>query len=96
MLQRLLEQIKIQPVGNKIATGLLTGKTFVLTGTLPSLTRARAKALIKQAGGRVAESVSRITDYVLAGAAPGEKLIQAQTLDVPVIGEKEFLELTKS
>jgi DNA ligase (NAD+) len=73
--------------------GLFAGKTFVLTGTLPSLTREDATERIEQAGGRVSGSVSKKTTYVLAGADPGSKLAKAESLSVPVIDEAEFLKL---
>ncbi|MDW8336206.1 MAG: NAD-dependent DNA ligase LigA [Tepidimonas sp.] len=65
----------------------LAGKTLVLTGTLPTLTREQAKALIEAAGGRVSDSVSRKTDYVVAGQAAGSKLDKALALGVPVLDE---------
>jgi DNA ligase (NAD+) len=71
----------------------LSGKSFVLTGTLESYTRQEAKALIEQAGGRVVSSVSKKTDYVLAGRDPGSKLTKAQKLGVIVITEEEFKEM---
>jgi DNA ligase (NAD+) len=70
--------------------GLLVGKTFVLTGTLPTLSRDEAKALIKQNGGDVSSSVSSQTDYVLAGEEAGSKLDKAEKLGVKIINESEF------
>jgi DNA ligase (NAD+) len=75
------------------AGGALGGKTFVLTGTLDNYTRDQAKALIEKAGGKVTSSVSKKTDYVVAGAEPGSKLTKAQGLGVGVIDEKEFEKL---
>jgi DNA ligase (NAD+) len=76
-----------------ISRQLLTGKVFVLTGTLPNLTRDQARDLISAAGGRVTSSVSRKTDYVLAGAEPGSKYEQAQRLGVSIISEEQLYEL---
>ncbi len=69
----------------------LAGKTFVITGTLPSMSRNEAKALIEQHGGQVTGSVSRKTDYLLVGASPGSKLRKAQQLGVPTIDEATLL-----
>ena len=69
------------------AAGVLAGKTLVLTGTLPSLTRDEAAAMIVAAGGKVSGSVSKKTDYVVAGAEAGSKLAKAESLAVPVIDE---------
>lgn len=69
------------------------GKTFVLTGTLPTMTRDEASALIKERGGKVAGSVSSKTSYVVAGEAAGSKLTKAQSLGVPVIDEAALLEM---
>jgi DNA ligase (NAD+) len=73
--------------------GALSGKTLVLTGTLASMSREDAKEKIEAAGGKVAGSVSKKTDYVVAGAEAGSKLSKAQELGVPVINEVEMMKL---
>lgn len=75
--------------------GRLSGKTFVLTGTLPHLAREDAKSRIESAGGKVTGSVSKRTDYVVAGADPGSKLDKAKELGVPVIDETALLEMVE-
>ena len=75
--------------------GALSGKTLVLTGTLPSLSREEAKARIEAAGGKVAGSVSKKTDYVVAGSEAGSKLAKAQELGVPLIDEADLMQLLK-
>ncbi|MGZ4826163.1 MAG: NAD-dependent DNA ligase LigA [Terriglobales bacterium] len=93
----LIERLRaagLQFKGKKKQRGTrLAGKTFVLTGTLPKYTRDDAKKLIEDAGGKVAGSVSKKTDYVVAGAEPGSKLDKARELGVNVISEKELVEL---
>jgi len=75
----------------KKATGKLVGKTIVVTGTLEKFTRQQAEQAIKQAGGKAASSVSKKTNFVLAGKEPGSKLEKALKLGIKLIGEKEFM-----
>ena len=70
--------------------GAAAGKTFVITGTLPTLKRDDAKALIEAAGGKVAGSVSKKTDYVVAGDDAGSKLAKARELEVSIIDEAQL------
>jgi DNA ligase (NAD+) len=102
--RRLLERLNelgIQPVGNlatrtnDAATLAFTGKTFVLTGSLPTLSRDDASALIRDAGGSVTGSVSKNTHYLLAGESAGSKLDKAQELGVEVLSEDQFLSMLK-
>ena len=87
LLQRLTEaEVNMQWTGAKKGTAL-AGKTLVVTGTLPTLSRQEAEALIVQNGGKAAGSVSKKTSYVVAGTAAGSKLTKAQTLGIPVIDE---------
>jgi DNA ligase (NAD+) len=78
---------------NVQASSLLQDKTFVLTGSLPTLTRKEAKELIESNGGKATSSVSSNTDYLLAGESAGSKLTKAQKLGIPVIDEEEFNEM---
>ena len=71
------------------------GKTFVLTGTLPTLKRSEAKAIIEKYGGKASGSVSKKTDYVVAGEDAGSKLTKAQELGINIISEQELLDMTK-
>ena len=71
----------------------LLGKTFVLTGTLPTLTREQAKALIEQKGGKVTGSVSKKTSYVVVGEDAGSKLVRAQELQIPLLDEAALMNL---
>lgn len=77
----------------KSASGIFSGKTFVLTGTLPSMSREEAKSLIEMNGGKVAGSVSKKTNYVVAGSDAGSKLTTAQDLDITIITQEELLRL---
>ena len=78
------------------STGPLRGKTLVLTGTLEGMTRDEARERIVGAGGRVTTSLSKKTDYLVAGANPGSKLAKARTLDVEVLEQPQFLEMVDS
>jgi DNA ligase (NAD+) len=82
-----------ESAGMQQSAGILAGKTLVLTGTLPSLTRDAAKEMIEAAGGKVAGSVSKKTDYVVAGEEAGSKLAKAQELGVAVLDEAGLLAL---
>jgi len=74
------------------AGGALRGQTIVITGTLPSLSRAEATALVESHGGRVTSSVSKATTFVLAGDDAGSKLDKARTLGVPVIDQDQLFQ----
>lgn len=76
-----------------VASSVLTGRTFVLTGTLPRMTRDEAKALIEAHGGKVSGSVSKKTDYVVAGSEAGSKLDKARALDLVILDEDGLREL---
>lgn len=86
--------LKMTPSEQK-KSGIFDGKTFVLTGTLPTMSRKEASALIEENGGKTSSSVSKKTDYVLAGEAAGSKLTKAQSLGVTVISEEQLLEMIK-
>ena len=89
-----LQESGLKLSGNKKERGTkLAGKTFVLTGTLTNYSRDEAKKMIEDAGGRVSGSVSKKTDYVVAGADAGSKLDKAKELGVKVIGEEEMVEM---
>ena len=94
ILQR-LKQLGIQPKSEKVSAKKaaklpLVGKTFVLTGALPSITRDEATDEIEALGGHVSSSVSKKTDYVLAGAEPGSKFDKAKQLGIRILDEAEF------
>jgi DNA ligase (NAD+) len=94
LIERLRERgLKLEEEGPPPGEGVLSGKTVVLTGTLPDLTREQATERVLAAGGRVTSSVSKKTDYVVAGDSPGSKLEKAERLGVPVLDEAGLLEL---
>lgn len=88
-----LEAAGVAPRGRETRTGPLSGKVFVFTGLLPGLTRDEASRLVASLGGRVASSVSRGVDYVVAGESPGSKLDRARELGIRVLTETEFRHL---
>lgn len=91
-----LKEIGVNPVSKvKPKSDKLTGKTFVLTGTLQNMTRDEASAIIKSHGGKTSSSVSKKTSYVLAGENAGSKLDKAQNLGVIILTEDDFLEMIK-
>jgi DNA ligase (NAD+) len=89
-VKALAEGAAPKPKGDKLA-----GKTFVFTGTLEQMTRDEAEEKVRRLGGRAASSVSKKTDYVVAGPGAGSKLAKAESLGVAVINEEEFLEMTE-
>jgi DNA ligase (NAD+) len=91
-LEKLEKKVRIK---NSVSAGKLANKTFVLTGGLETMTRDDAKAKIRELGGDISESVSKKTDFVVAGSEAGSKLEKAEKLGVKIISEKEFLNLIK-
>ncbi len=79
------------PAGEGVGGGPLAGQTYVITGTLPSLSRARAADRIEQGGGHVTDNVSKKTTAVVAGADAGSKVEKARQLGIPIIDEAELL-----
>ena len=91
-----LAALGVETVAKKqVSSAKLEGLTFVITGTLPTMTRDEASALIRERGGKVAGSVSKKTTYVVAGEAAGSKLTKAQSLGVPVIDEDELMRMIR-
>jgi DNA ligase (NAD+) len=85
----------VNPVRTAGGNVPFAGKTFVLTGTLPKRSRAEAEKLIKERGGKVSGSVSKMTSYVVAGEEAGSKLEKARQLGIPVIEEAELERLAE-
>lgn len=95
MLERLTKHLKIEKVIAPIQ-GALAGQTVVVTGTLSTLSREEAEARVRQAGGKVAGSVSTKTSFVVAGENPGSKYEKAQSLNIPILSEAQFLKKVAS
>lgn len=95
VIEQLLASGMQLSVEEKVISAAVAGKTFVLTGTFPMLTRDAAKDLLEKAGAKVAGSVSKKTDYVVAGTDAGSKLTKAEELGIAVIDEAAMLELLK-
>ncbi len=87
--------VKVTSLKITAKSAKLAGKTFVLTGSLNQLTRDQAKAKIRELGGDISSSVSKNTDYVVAGVEPGSKLEKAKKLGVKIINEQEFMKMAK-
>lgn len=82
--------VKMEYTSDKTGDNRFEGLTFVLTGTLPTMTRDEAKAIIERLGGKASGSVSKKTSYVLAGEEAGSKLTKAEQLGIPIISEDDF------
>jgi len=98
--KKLLAKLKktgVNPIAvvRKVEGGVFSGKTFVITGTLPNWSRDEAKAFIEERGGKVTDSVSKKTDYLVLGEAPGSKLAKAQSLGVAIVDESVLRKLGK-
>lgn len=93
LFERLLKQVRIEKETSGKISGPLKDKSFVLTGMLENMSREDAKEKIRSLGGEVHESVSKNTNYIVAGTRPGEKLEKANELSLKIINEKEFLAL---
>jgi DNA ligase (NAD+) len=94
-LDRLFKQIEVEPMEKVKSDSAISGKTVVFTGTLEKMTRPEAKAQAERLGAKVAGSVSKKTDYVVAGPGAGSKLTEAQSLGVTVLSEDEWLAMTQ-
>lgn len=99
-MQKTIERLRSYGVnmeyGSRVQSNKFSGLTFVLTGTLPTLKRSDAKTIIESMGGKVSSSVSKKTDYVVAGEDAGSKLTKAQELGVKIISEQELLDMQEN
>jgi len=94
-LDKLEKKVKITGYKLPVTSYKLIGKTFVLTGSMESMSRDKARAKIRELGGDISESVSSKTDYVIVGSDPGSKADRARKLGVKIISEQEFLKILK-
>ena len=88
--------MKLQEDENQVSDEKFAGKTFVLTGTLETMSREQASEIIEMHGGKTSSSVSKKTDYVLAGEEAGSKLKKAQDLGITIINESQFKEMLEN
>src|SRR5690606_5631110 len=95
IVERLTQQVRILDAEKPKTDTAVAGKTVVFTGTLEKLTREEAKAMAERLGAKVAGSVSKNTDFVVAGAGAGSKLAKAQQLGVAVLSEDEWLAMAR-
>ena len=93
LVERLLKYIEIENLKIKKIQGKFIGKTFVLTGSLSTMSRDDAKGKIREFGGDISSSVSKNTDYVVAGDDPGSKYDKAKELGIKILSEEDFLKL---
>ena len=96
VVDEILREVAPQPLEARATSSAISGKTVVFTGTLTSVTRSEAKAQAERLGAKVAGSVSKNTDYVVAGADSGSKLTKARELGLKILDEEEWLELTRA
>ena len=94
-IRRLREAGVSYASGESVTDNRFLGKTFVLTGTLATMTRQEAEALVEKFGGKASGSVSKKTSYVLLGENPGSKYDKAVQLGIPILSETEFLKMTQ-
>jgi DNA ligase (NAD+) len=91
MIQKLIDAgVNVEQEEREILSSQLEDKTVVITGTLNGYTRKEAKELVEKHGGKCTSSVSKNTDFLLAGSSPGSKYDKAQKLNIPILDEQEF------
>ncbi|MBI1974663.1 MAG: NAD-dependent DNA ligase LigA [Candidatus Zambryskibacteria bacterium] len=95
LYEKLLKLVRIQSVKHRVFDNKFAGKSFVLTGTLESMSREKAKEKIREFDGDVSSAVSKNTDYVIVGSDPGDKFEKAQELGLKILNEKEFVNMLR-